>query len=116
MNRPPEVRARLARRLAGARPNMRRFLTKSFSELGLSAQLLSALDKAGFNIPTPIQAKAIGPQLGGRDIMGIAQTGSGKTAAFVLPILAGLAELKGRPTPLTTRGLILAPTRELAVQ
>jgi ATP-dependent RNA helicase RhlE len=91
-------------------------LTKSFSDLGLPAQLVSALDKAGFTTPTPIQQKAIGPQLEGRDIMGIAQTGSGKTAAFGLPILAGLAQLKGRASPMTTRALILAPTRELAVQ
>jgi ATP-dependent RNA helicase RhlE len=95
---------------------MRFTLTNTFSELGLSAQLVSALDKAGFTTPTPIQAKAIGPQLKGRDIMGIAQTGSGKTAAFCLPILAGIAELKGRPAPMTTRALVLAPTRELAVQ
>src|SRR3569833_2131939 len=52
----------------------------------------------------------------GRDILGIAQTGSGKTAAFGLPILAGIAGLKGRSNPMTTRALILAPTRELAVQ
>jgi ATP-dependent RNA helicase RhlE len=106
----------LRRRLAGARPNVRLHLTKSFSDLGLPAHLVAALTKAEFLTPTPIQAKAIGPQLQGRDIMGIAQTGSGKTAAFGLPILAGLAELKGRPNPLTTRALILAPTRELAVQ
>ena len=91
-------------------------MTTSFSELGLSAQLLSALTAAGFDTPTPIQAKAIPPQLQRRDIMGIAQTGSGKTAAFGLPILQGLAELGGRPNPMTTRALILAPTRELAVQ
>ncbi|MEO6013207.1 MAG: DEAD/DEAH box helicase [Devosia sp.] len=78
--------------------------------------MLSALDKAEFITPTPIQAKAIPPQLQGRDILGIAQTGSGKTAAFGLPIIAGIAELKGRPNPMTTRALILAPTRELAVQ
>jgi ATP-dependent RNA helicase RhlE len=91
-------------------------LTNSFSELGLSAQLLSALTAAGFDTPTPIQAKAIPPQLQRRDIMGIAQTGSGKTAAFGLPILQGISELGGRPNPMTTRALILAPTRELAVQ
>ncbi len=91
-------------------------LTNSFSELGLSAQLVSALTAAGFDTPTPIQAKAIPPQLERRDIMGIAQTGSGKTAAFGLPILAGLAQLGGRANPMTTRALILAPTRELAVQ
>ena len=88
----------------------------TFTTLGLPAQILSALDKAGFTTPTAIQAKAIPPQLQRRDILGIAQTGSGKTAAFGLPILAGIAELNGRPNPLTTRALILAPTRELAVQ
>ena len=92
------------------------YVTQSFSDLGLPAPLLRALDKAGFATPTAIQAKAIKPQLEGRDIMGIAQTGSGKTAAFGLPILAGLAALPGRANPLTTRALILAPTRELAVQ
>jgi ATP-dependent RNA helicase RhlE len=91
-------------------------LTKTFADLGLPAHLLSALTAAGFNTPTLIQARAIEPQLKGRDIMGIAQTGSGKTAAFALPILAGLSELKGRANPMTTRALILAPTRELAVQ
>ena len=83
---------RLARRAA-----MKDYLlTNTFSELGLSAQLVSALTAAGFDTPTPIQAKAIPPQLQRRDIMGIAQTGSGKTAAFGLPILAGIAELTGR--------------------
>ena len=88
----------------------------TFTTLGLPAPILGALDKAGFKTPTAIQAKAIPPQLQRRDILGIAQTGSGKTAAFGLPILAGLAELNGRPNPMTTRALILAPTRELAVQ
>jgi ATP-dependent RNA helicase RhlE len=88
----------------------------TFTTLGLPAQILTALDKAGFNTPTAIQAKAIPPQLQGRDILGIAQTGSGKTAAFGLPIISGIADLKGRPAPMTTRALILAPTRELAVQ
>ncbi|MDP1731340.1 MAG: DEAD/DEAH box helicase [Devosia sp.] len=91
-------------------------MTQNFSELGLSAQLVASLTKAGFTTPTPIQAKAIPHQLTGRDIMGIAQTGSGKTAAFGLPILAGIAGLAGRPAPMTARALILAPTRELAVQ
>ena len=95
---------------------MRFYVTKTFSDLGLPAPLLSALDAAGFATPTAIQLKAIGPQLEGRDIIGIAQTGSGKTAAFGLPILAGLSTLSGRANPLTTRALILAPTRELAVQ
>jgi len=88
----------------------------TFSTMGLPAPMLAALTAAGFVTPTAIQAKAIPPQLENRDILGIAQTGSGKTAAFGLPILAGIAALKGRPNPLTTRALILAPTRELAVQ
>ena len=88
----------------------------TFATMGLPPLVLTALEKAGFNTPTPIQAKAIPPQLERRDILGIAQTGSGKTAAFGLPILAGLSELKGRASPMTTRALILAPTRELAVQ
>ncbi|MDR3472510.1 MAG: DEAD/DEAH box helicase [Devosia sp.] len=91
-------------------------MSQNFSELGLSAGLVKGLEKAGFNVPTPIQIKAIPPQLEGRDILGIAQTGSGKTAAFVLPILAGIAKLEGRREPRTTHALILAPTRELAVQ
>ena len=67
-------------------------------------------------MPTPIQAQAIAPQLAGRDILGIAQTGTGKTAAFALPILHQLLELGTRPAPKTCRALVLAPTRELAVQ
>ena len=95
----------------GRAPTRVILLIQTFAELGLSAQLVSALTAAGFTTPTPIQAKAIPPQLERRDIMGIAQTGSGKTAAFGLPILAGLAELTGRANPMTTRALILAPTR-----
>ena len=91
-------------------------MTKTFAELGLSAPLVTALEAGGFTTPTPIQAQAIAPQLAGRDILGIAQTGSGKTAAFSLPILEGISKLSGRPNPMTTRALILAPTRELAVQ
>jgi ATP-dependent RNA helicase RhlE len=88
----------------------------SFAEFGLAAPLTAALERAGFNTPTPIQAQAIGPQLEGRDILGIAQTGTGKTAAFGLPILHHILGLNGRPAPKTCRALILAPTRELAVQ
>ncbi len=91
-------------------------MTQSFNDLGLPAHLVTALTQAGFDTPTPIQAKAIPHQLEGKDILGIAQTGSGKTAAFGLPIIAGIAALKGRANPMTTRALILAPTRELAVQ
>ena len=95
---------------------MRLNVTRTFTDLGLPAPLLRTLAKAGFETPTPIQDKTIKPQLEGRDIMGIAQTGSGKTAAFGLPILAGLNALTGHASPMTTRALILAPTRELAVQ
>ena len=91
-------------------------MTKTFSDLGLPAQLTESLAKSGFVTPTPIQVQAIPHQLAGRDILGIAQTGSGKTAAFGLPILAGLLTLSGTARPMTARALILAPTRELAVQ
>jgi ATP-dependent RNA helicase RhlE len=88
----------------------------SFAEFGLAAPLTAALERAGFHTPTPIQAQAIRPQLEGRDILGLAQTGTGKTAAFGLPILHQILALPGRPAPKTCRALILAPTRELAVQ
>ena len=88
----------------------------SFKEFGLAAPLTAALERAGFITPTPIQAQAIQPQLDGRDILGIAQTGTGKTAAFALPMLHHIIGLSGRAAPKTCRALILAPTRELAVQ
>src|ERR687890_789435 len=101
----------------GGAPNVKDYLlTQTFSEFGLPAGIVAALTNAGFNPPPPTHHKATPPQMERRDILGIAQTGSGKTAAFGLPILAGLAELTGRPNPMTTRALILAPTRELAVQ
>ena len=90
--------------------------TTDFAGLGLPASLVRSLADAGFTQPTPIQAKAIPAQLEGRDILGIAQTGSGKTAAFSLPILTGLLDREGKRTPKATGALILAPTRELAVQ
>lgn len=84
----------------------------SFHALGLSEALLKDLANAGFASPTPIQEKAIPPALAGRDVIGCAQTGTGKTAAFVIPIIERLALLpKGQP-----QALILAPTRELALQ
>jgi len=82
----------------------------SFADLNLSAEALKALARAGFEHPTPIQAQAIPPALAGRDVIGTAATGTGKTAAFVLPILDRLAGKSG------TRALVLAPTRELALQ
>jgi ATP-dependent RNA helicase RhlE len=88
----------------------------NFSDLGLSAPILGALAAEGYVSPTPIQFQAIPPVLGGRDLCGIAQTGTGKTAAFALPILERLAALPRRPAPQTCRGLVLSPTRELASQ
>jgi ATP-dependent RNA helicase RhlE len=83
----------------------------SFSQLMLAPELLRAVEDAGYTTPTPIQARAIPLILNGRDIMGLAQTGTGKTAAFTLPIVQRL--LGG---PRRARALILTPTRELAVQ
>ncbi len=84
----------------------------NFHALGLSEALLRDLADAGFASPTPIQEQAIPPALAGRDVIGCAQTGTGKTAAFVIPIVERLAALpKGQP-----QALILAPTRELALQ
>lgn len=84
----------------------------SFHTLGLSEPLLRDLTTAGLLVPTPIQAQAIPPALEGRDVIGCAQTGTGKTAAFVIPMIERLALLpKGQP-----QALILAPTRELALQ
>jgi len=83
----------------------------TFAELGLSPPLLDAVRDAGYEHPTPIQAQAVPLALKGRDIMGLAQTGTGKTAAFTLPILD---RLLGGPS--RTRALVLTPTRELCVQ
>lgn len=89
---------------------------EGFAALGINGALLKATHNAGFTEPKPIQSQAIPAQLQGRDILGIAQTGSGKTAAFSLPILAAIAGLGSKRLPRTCRALILAPTRELAVQ
>ncbi len=87
-----------------------------FTDLGLNPALLKALDAEGYTVPTPIQAQAIPSVLAGKDLLGIAQTGTGKTAAFALPILHRLA---ADPKPAMRRGtrcLVLSPTRELATQ
>jgi ATP-dependent RNA helicase RhlE len=84
----------------------------NFNELGLNAELVRAVEELGFTRPTPVQAAAIPPALAGRDVLACAMTGSGKTAAFLLPILQ---RLKERPSG-RTRVLILSPTRELAAQ
>jgi ATP-dependent RNA helicase RhlE len=87
-----------------------------FKDLGLDAALLKALEQQGYQTPTPIQSASIPELLKGSDLLGIAQTGTGKTAAFALPILDRLSKLKGRPDRGTCRALILSPTRELAAQ
>jgi ATP-dependent RNA helicase RhlE len=87
-----------------------------FSDLGLAQPLLKALHAEGYDRPTPIQAQAIPSVMQGKDLLGIAQTGTGKTAAFALPILHRLAADKQRPPRRGCRVLVLSPTRELASQ
>ncbi len=88
--------------------------TLTFAELGLSAKVQAAITAAGYNEPTPIQVQAIPVAVTGQDVLGIAQTGTGKTAGFVLPMLTRLEA--GRARARMPRSLILAPTRELAAQ
>jgi superfamily II DNA/RNA helicase len=85
-----------------------------FIDLNLNAKVLKAIEEAGYETPTPIQAGAIPPALEGRDVLGIAQTGTGKTAGFVLPMITALA--RGRARARMPRSLVLCPTRELAAQ
>src|SRR5437870_13884437 len=86
----------------------------AFSHLGLSTKVLAAIRAAGYKTPTPIQDQAIPHVLARRDVLGIAQTGTGKTAAFVLPMITKLEQ--GRARARMPRTLILEPTRELAAQ
>ena len=88
----------------------------TFAELGLDQALLTRATRAGITEPTPIQAGAIPPALDGRDVMGLAKTGTGKTLAFGLPLVQRLTADPTRPTPKSCRSLILAPTRELVRQ
>ncbi len=85
-----------------------------FSDLKLSPKVLKAVEEAGYETPTPIQLGAIPPALEGRDVLGIAQTGTGKTASFTLPLITQLA--RGRARARMPRSLVLCPTRELAAQ
>ena len=91
-------------------------VTDSFASLGLSQPVLQALDLKGYDTPTPIQAQAIPPVLSGRDLLGIAQTGTGKTAAFMLPSIDRLRDADNQTPFKSCRMLVLAPTRELAGQ
>ena len=94
--------------LAAARPD-----APAFTSLGLAELVLQGVSAAGYTEPTPIQARAIPPVLRGGDVLGSAQTGTGKTAAFMLPILSRLGKHRPGQGP---RALILEPTRELALQ
>jgi superfamily II DNA/RNA helicase len=95
-------------------------VTVSFAQLGLNAELQSSAAQAGFTTPTPVQVESIGPVLNGRDVLATAQTGSGKTAAYVLPVLqllmATAASRDEAPKKRITQVLVLVPTRELATQ
>ncbi len=91
-------------------------MNTTFAELGLSPKLLKALEKTKLQTPTPIQSQAIPHIMQGRDLMGLAQTGTGKTAAFGLPLLHRLLDIGHPPGPKNVRALILAPTRELIAQ
>ena len=93
-----------------------RLILQNFTDLGLSAPLLKTLAKEGYETPTPIQQQAIPPVLAGKDLLGIAQTGTGKTAAFALPIIHRLMAEPRRPNRRACRVLVLAPTRELTNQ
>ena len=85
-----------------------------FSDLKLNPKILNAIEDVGYQEPTPIQLQAIPAALEGRDVLGIAQTGTGKTAGFTLPMIHKLA--RGRARARMPRSLVLAPTRELAAQ
>src|SRR5580704_10179834 len=88
-------------------------IESGFAKLGLDSRLVETLTGLGYEEPTPIQKRAIPPLLEGRDLIGRAATGTGKTAAFALPLLHPIAALKGRTRPSAP---ILVPTRELATQ
>ena len=91
-------------------------MTQTFAALGVSSAFLSALQDIGYQQPTPIQSKSVALLLDGHDLMGVAQTGTGKTAAFALPLLQRLDEANEPARPRQPKSLILAPTRELASQ
>ena len=91
-------------------------MTQTFAALGVSSAFLSALQDIGYQQPTPIQSKSVALLLDGHDLMGVAQTGTGKTAAFALPLLQRLDQANEPARPRQPKSLILAPTRELALQ
>jgi ATP-dependent RNA helicase RhlE len=91
-------------------------LLTSFQDFGLADAIMRALKEENYHTPTPIQAQTIPLAVSGRDVVGIAQTGTGKTASFALPILHRLLENRTKPQPKTARVLVLSPTRELSGQ
>ena len=96
-------------------PSVSPSASPTFADLGLDPRLLLSLDTLGHTEPTAIQAKAIGPALAGRDVLGVAQTGTGKTGGFALPLLHRLVE-RGPAQTRHPRALVHAPTPELAAQ
>jgi ATP-dependent RNA helicase RhlE len=100
----------------GLCPYLKESVVTHFNDLGLAAAVLRAVENEGYTTPTPIQEQAIPLLLQGRDLLGIAQTGTGKTAAFALPILHKLVSDRQRPQSRRTRVLVMAPTRELVSQ
>ncbi|MGF6883375.1 ATP-dependent RNA helicase DeaD [Nocardia sp. GAS34] len=97
-----------------SQPDERDAADPSFADLGIDDRILAAIADVGYESPSPIQAATIPPLIAGADVVGLAQTGTGKTAAFAIPILMGLAAAEGRSK--APRALVLAPTRELAIQ
>ncbi len=91
-------------------------MSNKFSVLGLSQQLCQTIENLGFKAPTPIQEKSIEPILSGEDLLAAAQTGTGKTAAFALPIIDKLAQSEAETPNRKVKTLVLVPTRELAQQ
>ena len=91
-------------------------MTTTFNDLGLAPEVLKAIAAMGYSTPTPVQIKAIPELLAGRDVLAAAQTGTGKTAAFALPIITRMLADPQKRAPRRVRALILAPTRELAAQ
>src|SRR3954451_16602634 len=94
----------------------RTHLLTSFQDFGLADPISRALKEENYQTPTPIQAQTIPIAITGKDVIGIAQTGTGKTASFALPILHRLLENRVKPMPKTCRVLVLSPTRELSGQ
>ena len=90
-------------------------MIRTFTDLPLTPAMLKSIEGAGYHTPTPIQAQAIGPVLEGRDVIGCAQTGTGKTAAFAIPTIERLVASSGRAAGTLARVLVLAPTREAAL-